>query len=102
MPDNNKPTSAITVADINGDGLVNLIVGNDGEPNQLLLNMGNAVFQEVPDAIPGDNLNTVTVVAADIDNDGYIDLIVGNRGAPNQVMLFIPCPNGGARLHGAS
>ena len=45
-------------------------------PNQLLLNNGNATFQEVEGALPEEFLViTWNIAVADVNNDGFIDII---------------------------
>ena len=70
--------------DVNGDGRVDLFVANDGTPNHLWMNLGNARFAETAlmsgvaldqDGAPKAGMG---VHAADLDDDGDNDLIVVN------------------------
>ena len=70
--------------DVNGDGRIDLFVANDGTPNHLWLNQGNARLAESAlmsgvaidqDGAPKAGMG---VHAADLDDDGDNDLIVMN------------------------
>jgi enediyne biosynthesis protein E4 len=70
--------------DINNDGLMDLFVSNDTEPNYLFVNRGHGRFEEVgfnagvaySDA--GRARSGMGVDSADYDNDGKLDLYVAN------------------------
>ncbi len=84
------------LADLNGDGIPDLIVPNTGGNNVLVypglpgggfgqaLNDGNGFFT---------GTNPVSVVVADVNGDGRPDLIVANRGS-NDVAILINEPEG--------
>ena len=87
-------TTSLAVADVNGDGHPDLVVGqvgsgSTGEPTRLFLNSGNAAnpFSSALINIGGLSSTTSTVVLADVNGDGHPDLIVGNNGAPTQLYL---------------
>ena len=70
--------------DVNGDGRLDLFVANDGTPNHLWINLGNARFAESAlmagvaidqDGAPKAGMG---VHAADLDDDGDNDFIVMN------------------------
>ena len=92
LPGSEMSTWDIVVTDVNNDGFIDLIIGNYGQVNQLLLNTGDAtgngttLFQ-TQNNLPGGEMSTLAIVAADVNNDGFIDLIIGNYGQVNQLLL---------------
>ena len=70
--------------DVNGDGLVDVFVANDGTPNHLWINQGEGRFQDLalPMGVAIDQDGTpkagMGVHAADVDDDGDNDLLVMN------------------------
>ncbi|GAA3764433.1 CRTAC1 family protein [Terriglobus aquaticus] len=70
--------------DLDGDGLPELLVGNDSTPNYLYQNMGNGTFQdesfESGFAVNGQGRETATmgVAAADFKNSGNLGLALTN------------------------
>ena len=90
-------THAVALGDVNRDGHLDLVVGNNGI-NRLYLGNGDGTFQEGSD-ITTDNKYTTSVVLGDVNGDGWLDLVAGNTGtltgARNQVYL-----NGGSVANG--
>lgn len=77
-------TQAGVWADINNDGLLDLLVGNETGPSQLFLNKGDGTFEDISHAAGIDRTAfTKGVVAADFDNDGYVDFYVSNLNGAN-------------------
>ena len=75
------PTSSQTAAwaDINNDGLLDLFLGNEDRPSQLLLNHGGSAFEDISRAAGIDRgAFTKGVSAGDYDNDGFVDFYVSN------------------------
>jgi hypothetical protein len=74
----------IGIADFNNDGLTDVFVANDTEPNFLYMNLGKGKFRE--DAWPmgvayNDEGATVSGMGADVkdyDNDGWVDVFYNN------------------------
>ncbi len=82
----NLSTSYAAVpADLDGDGDLDIAVGNDNAPNRIFYNDGQGVFIEAGSFGYISSLRGLTL--ADIDNDGDIDILIPCRGAPNQIAL---------------
>ena len=75
LPGAEENTVSVAAADVNGDGLNDIIIGNSGgQDNQLLINDGpNGVtgLQDFSDSIlPGGTFNTKSIIVADIISAG--------------------------------
>lgn len=70
--------NAVTAGDVDGDGDLDLVLGNAG-PELLLLNDGTAHFTVAgPERLPPLANVTQDVMLADVDRDGDLDLVVAN------------------------
>jgi len=74
----NGISNAVESFDVNNDGYLDLIIGNNGI-NNLLLNDGSGAF--IDDTANTDLGGRITqdLEAADVDNDGDLDLLMGNE-----------------------
>ncbi|WP_291617741.1 FG-GAP-like repeat-containing protein [Bradyrhizobium sp.] len=79
---------AVTIADINGDGKLDLLT-SDYTVNVIgvLLGNGNGTFQNYGTLSAGDRPAT-PVVVADFDNDGAVDIAVGNFGSDDITIWY--------------
>ncbi len=71
----------ISIADFNGDGLMDIFIANDTEPNFLFINQGDGTFKEssfdygVAYNEEGNSVSGMGSDAKDFDNDGRVDII---------------------------
>ena len=71
----------ISIADFNGDGLMDVFIANDTEPNFLFINQGNGTFKEsgldfgVAYNSQGATVSGMGSDAKDFDNDGWADIV---------------------------
>jgi hypothetical protein len=95
-------TNSIAWGDVDGDGDLDLAVGNAGSPNQLFLNENGVISSTAVWSSPESD-HTNSVAWGDVDGDGDLDLAVGNgvlfpiveaRGEPNRIYLNDTIPNG--------
>jgi hypothetical protein len=83
------------IADLNGDGAPDIVVGVDGSPPVVYLNNGTSnPFQNVPDIFvspppgpTGPDLGWGAVTLADVNADGHPDLAIVGFNTPNLVYL---------------
>jgi hypothetical protein len=88
---------SVTVLDYDGDGLLDMLVGEDPNPgyngsptksSRLFRNKGHLEFEDVsraaglPEGIPG-----LGVAAADVNNDGWPDFFLASSGGGNVLLL---------------
>jgi hypothetical protein len=73
----------LVLADLNGDGKVDLVVGN-GSPGVLLGN-GDGTFQAIQNYTTGG----AYVAVADLDGDGKPDVIAANFGTPTSTIYVL-------------
>ena len=91
MPTGAALTRAVALGDVDGDGDPDLVFGNYGQQNQLLLNNGTGTFTDATARMPVDNDFARSVALGDVDGDGDADPVFGNgelgRGEQNQLYL---------------
>ena len=78
------PALGVSTADFNGDGWIDIYVGNDGQPNQLWINQKNGTFKDTAflsgAAVNGQGNSEASmgIDAGDFDNDGDEDIFITN------------------------
>jgi hypothetical protein len=78
------PALGVSTGDFDGDGWIDIYVGNDGQPNQLWINQKNGTFKDTGlssgTAVSGTGNSEASmgIDAGDFDNDGDEDLFVTN------------------------
>jgi len=77
---------AAAVADINGDGKKDVVVGDEKNGLFIYLNNGKRSFAE-PVALGQKSVAPYSIGLADMDKDGKIDIVVGNYEAPGSVFF---------------
>lgn len=79
-------TASIAVGDLNGDDVLDLVLGIFGDQNEVRLGNGDGSFEP---GVPLKGTNSTTEVAlGDIDQDGHLDIVVANtNGEANLLML---------------
>lgn len=64
------------VADIDGDGDLDIVIANEFRPNILLLNDGQGRFSDGSDRLPRTEHDSEDVGIADFDGDGLLDIVI--------------------------
>ncbi len=79
LPQVNDATQSVKLADLNGDGHLDMVLGNEVPPNRLLINDGFGVFIErAEDLELPEPLETREVLVFDVDGDGDLDIVFAN------------------------
>jgi VCBS repeat protein len=90
VPGHRLPTPPVRsysapLADLNGDGSLDMVISNDQpDPKLVLLNDGHGRFR-LAGTFGDSNWSTRNVVLADLNGDGYPDIAVANRPGPSDV-----------------
>ena len=74
-------TRSVTLGDIDSDGDLDIITGNDRKQNIIYLNDGIARFNQTRNFGTGSD-RTWSLAVGDINGDRYLDIVTGNAGQP--------------------
>ena len=80
-----SPTYACELADLDGDGDLDIATGNDMALGKIFLNDGTGKFTEHSSFGAVSSVRSLTI--ADIDSDGDADILATCRGRANQIYL---------------
>ncbi|MCP4288512.1 MAG: VCBS repeat-containing protein [Gammaproteobacteria bacterium] len=83
---NSDWTWSVAWGDVDGDGNLDLAVGNQNGPNRVYLNRGSSLDSTATWS-DNDSDSTRSVAWGDVDGDGDLDLAVGNKSASNKIYL---------------
>jgi len=79
LPDHKDQTQSVKLFDADGDGDLDMVLGNEGPPSRLYFNDGEGKFSEVEGALLETvALHTREVVVFDANNDGHDDIFFAN------------------------
>ena len=108
LPARSDDTQGIALADLDGDGDLDMVVANETPPNRLLLNDGRGRFADHPDRldlpVP---LETRQAHVFDATGDGHPDILLlnltsNNRGRDKDPRMRLLVNDGGGRFRDES
>lgn len=86
IPVNGISNSAIA-RDLNGDGIVDILIGNNGQ-NIILINNGNARFtDQTGQRLPSRFDLTRDIEIGDLTGNGFPDIVVANENDDNRILF---------------
>ena len=77
---------AAELADLDQDGDLDVVVGNDMAPNSIFINVGEGEFVKAA-SFGTRYAPTRNITVSDIDMDGDLDILITNRGRENEICL---------------
>ncbi len=76
----------IAIADFNGNGLADIVLGNWFGMNCIFMQQEAGVFENLPPAIFREPMPIRNVIVADFDNDGFEEIFVNNFDESNRMI----------------
>lgn len=87
LPVDNDASTSVAALDADGDGDLDLLIGNRNAPDRLYRNDGTGVFTENPSDMPAAAGQTAALAVVDIDGDADLDVVCARLGEPNVILL---------------
>lgn len=79
LPEDLDQTQSVKLVDLDADGDLDMVIGNEAPPNRIYFNDGKGNFQERAGALKEQvELHTREVITFDANGDGMIDLFFAN------------------------
>jgi len=84
--------NGFAIADVNRDGVPDVVLGNSGKQGQNFLWLGDPAragrfIDATATHLPAVNDATQDIALADLDSDGDLDMVVANEAPPNRLLL---------------
>lgn len=83
LPGSSSRTGALAVADLDSDGRLDIVFGNNGK-NSVFLNKPNG-FERV--VLPDPKADTYDVAIGDVNSDGFPDIVFANSNRSNTLIV---------------
>lgn len=81
-------TRSVAIADMNNDGVLDIVTGNLNAANIIYFGDANFTFTETR-AFGSADTDTYSIALADFNKDGFMDIVCGNYLKPNSVFLSL-------------
>ncbi|MBT8237792.1 MAG: VCBS repeat-containing protein, partial [Croceitalea sp.] len=68
------------------DGDIDIVVGNDGSPNEVFINSGKGLLWQKT-VLANESFDTYDIITSDLNKDGLPDIIEGNSDEINRFYI---------------